>query len=298
MRPARTGWAEFAERVETLAVGECAYGREILVAGTIGAFALEGAVDFVLVDWVDGRPRPHLIEGKSSRKDRTYHRIQLVCYWLLLRQELEARPLAIAGESIDSDAVKLAVARIEEDTGRPQELLALEALGDVRRERDDIERLLAADGRLAAIVGTDIDLLAFQLSGKCDGCVFNVDCLTESGRQRRLELLGIEPSVVEALHEAGIADIDALAQLDSTVRPLAHFIGDLGSRRASRGCAPAPGHAARPCHAARRTRTTSRCATSPGAGKVSFLSTCTMTSHLFASTWRSTTTTPRTAWAL
>ena len=40
--------------------------------------------------------------------------------------------------------------------------------------------------------------LPYQLNGKCDGCVFNVDCLTESGRLRRLELLGNEPSTTGA----------------------------------------------------------------------------------------------------
>ena len=53
-----------------------------------------------------------------------------------------------------------------------------------------------------------------QLAGKCDGCVFNVDCLSESGRLRRLELLGIEPSVSATLRADGVETIDDLATLD------------------------------------------------------------------------------------
>lgn len=214
VRPDRTPWADFAAVASTLAEGELAYGREISVEGGIEAFAVLGAIDFVLVEWDAGRPRLRLIEGKSSRKDRTYHRIQLVCYQLLIEQELARTPLTIAGHRIEIADVEIAVARIEEDTGEAQALRALESIAETDREEADIRRLLAGDGALSAIVATELDLLPYQLDGKCDGCVFNIDCLSESGRQRRLELLGIEPSTASALRGAGIADVDGLADLD------------------------------------------------------------------------------------
>src|SRR5262249_37518562 len=80
--------------------------------------------------------------------------------------------------------------------------------------RADILRLLADDGRFAETLGTPLDEVAYQLNGKCDGCVFNIDCLTESGRQRRLELLGLTPSVSATLREVGVTNLDSLASLE------------------------------------------------------------------------------------
>lgn len=215
VRPERTPWSRFAQVASTLQPGELAYGRELIVEGHIGAFDVEGAIDFALIAWTDGgQPTLRLIEGKSSRKDRTYHRIQVVSYLILVRQELARVPLEIAGRRVAPDEIDVAVARIDEDTGTPQRFGDLEPLADTAREEADIERLLSDRGRLAQIVSADLDEVPFQLNGKCDGCVFNVDCLSESGRQRRLELLGIDPSTSAALRDEGIADIDDLAELD------------------------------------------------------------------------------------
>ncbi|HEY4896144.1 MAG TPA: PD-(D/E)XK nuclease family protein, partial [Solirubrobacteraceae bacterium] len=223
VRPQRTPWARFAEASQRLEPGETAYGREITVDGAIGSFRVEGAIDFVLIDWPEGQLRVRLVEGKSSRRDRTYHRIQVVCYRMLLRQLIDATPLEIGGQRVDPGAVEVVIARIEEDTGQPQLLAGLEPIAETDREEADIERLLAADGRVAAIVATDLDELPFQLASKCDGCVFNIDCLSESGRQRRLELLGIEPSTSAALREAGVMTIDELSVLDLDGAAAAHL---------------------------------------------------------------------------
>ncbi|NEU77584.1 AAA family ATPase [Nostoc sp. UIC10630] len=44
----------------------------------------------------------------------------------------------------------------------------------------------------------------------------SVHCLAESARERRLELLGIDSSIVNSLHKAGINTIDDLANIDLT----------------------------------------------------------------------------------
>ncbi len=212
--PHRTPWLDFAQVAEDLERGELAYGREILVEGVIGDFPVEGAIDFVLIEWDGQRPKLRLVEGKSSRKDRTYHRIQVACYRMLLRQMLEANPLAMKGHEIDPDEIEIVVARIEEETGQPQDLSELDSIGDALREEDDIDRLLATDGRLQEILDTDLDGVAFQLNGKCESCVFNIHCLTESGRQRRVELLGLPPSTSSTLRSVGLQTIDDVAEID------------------------------------------------------------------------------------
>jgi hypothetical protein len=211
VRPKETPFEVFAASVQALALGERAFCREVLVAGTIGAFRLEGRIDFALIRWQDGAPWLRLIEGKASRRDRTYHRIQVVAYRMLVQQHLAGSMLLVAGCPLAG--IEVTVARVEEDTGQPQDLEVIPILEETEREQADIERLLSAGGRFTQILAADLDALPFQLSGKCDACVFNVHCLSESSRQRRLELLGIEPSAAAGLRSAGLRDIDAVAEV-------------------------------------------------------------------------------------
>ncbi len=213
-------WADFAQAASTLSANQAAYGREVAVEGPLGAFLVAGNIDFVVLLWRDSRPRLRLVECKASRRDRTYHRIQVAIYNLLIRQQLAANPFVVAGHTIGPDDVECVVARIDEDTNANQSILALDPL-DPATETADIQRLLAVGGRLDWIDRTPIDSLAFQIDHKCDGCVFNIHCLTESARQRRLELLGLDPTTARALRAAGIADIDQLADLDPASDPRA-----------------------------------------------------------------------------
>lgn len=213
-RIVRTPWSEFAAKLNTLTVGKNAYGREITVSGHIGDFDVEGSIDFFLVHWKDDKPTLKLIEGKHSRKDRTYHRIQVVTYWMLLMQHLDSEPLMIGGVPLDPRDVEIAVARIQEDTGDLDDLVKVIPLVNFDREMVDIRNLLKAKGRLDRILDTPIEKVDFKLCGMCDGCLFNINCLTESGRERRIELLGLEPTTSRTLRQHGVTDIDALASID------------------------------------------------------------------------------------
>ena len=226
-------WDGFRASVAGLAPGQAAFAREVGLGGRIGAFDLSGRADFVVVLWSGGTPLLRVVEGKASRKDRTYHRIQLAAYLALIRQRLAAEPLLIAGQRVDADAVEGVVVRIDEATNEPQDMVARPAL-NLDTEAADLFRMLADDGALIAIARAELDALDFQLDPKCDGCIFNVHCFPESARQRRLELVGIAPTTSRALREAGVPDIDALATLDPAspagvaIRQAAGFDGDLG----------------------------------------------------------------------
>jgi predicted RecB family nuclease len=74
-----------------------AYGREIELTGGFGPFQVIGRVDFVLVLWDRGTPRLRIVEAKASRKDRTYHRIQLALYLTMLRQIVREAPSLFLG---------------------------------------------------------------------------------------------------------------------------------------------------------------------------------------------------------
>ncbi|MGH1574134.1 AAA domain-containing protein [Methylobacterium sp. P31] len=226
-------WAAFAEALTTTTPGRIAYCREVQIDGRIGCFNLGGRMDFVLVLWNNGVPRLRIVEGKASRKDRTYHRIQLAAYMVLIRQRLAEAPIVVAGQPLDPDAVECAVVRIDEITNEPQDMLVRSGL-NLDTEIADVQRMLSDAGLLASIADRDLDSLDFQLDVKCDGCVFSVHCLPESARQRRLELVGIAPTTCRILREAGVPGIDALADLDpaspvgEAIRRTPGFDTDLG----------------------------------------------------------------------
>src|SRR5262249_26870157 len=158
-------------------------------------------------------PRLRLVECKASRKDRTYHRVQVVLYRLIVGALLAAAPVSLAGFALRPEDVECVVARIDEATNTVHDVLALEAL-DLDMEEADVLGLLAPGGPLCRILATPLDTLDYQLDARCDECVFNVHCLPESARQRRLELLGMDPATAHALRANGIRTLDDLAELD------------------------------------------------------------------------------------
>lgn len=206
-------WAQFAEAACDCAPDQQGYAREVRLAGQIGAFDVRGRADFLVLVWRNGRPGIRIVECKSSRRDRTYQRLQVAAYRILVRQALEAAPLQVGGYTVGPDEVEAVVGRIDETTNQNQDILQIPPF-DLEMEESDLRRLLADDGTLSHIVDTDLDNLGYQIEAKCDGCVFNVDCLPESARQRRHELIGMSVSSATALRRAGIATIDDLAEVD------------------------------------------------------------------------------------
>src|SRR5262249_6272762 len=83
-KQASAPWKDFAGTLSSLPAGQPAYGRQIEVEGIIGAFLVKGVIDFVLLRWAEGLPRLCLVECKASRRDRTYHRVQVAVYRMLL----------------------------------------------------------------------------------------------------------------------------------------------------------------------------------------------------------------------
>jgi hypothetical protein len=224
-------------QVGQLRPGTPAFAQQVKIEATIGAFELTGHIDFLLVQWRDGRPSLRLVECKASRRDQTYHHVQVALYQMIMRRMLAAAPVIVAGHPITGDDIECVVARIEEETGAIQPILELMPL-DLRSLETDLEHLLAERGLLDNIAHSDLDRIPFQLNSTCDDCIFNVNCLPESARQRRLELTGIDPSTARVLRASGIASIDDLAALDlsgesaATVRATPGFTENLEQLKA------------------------------------------------------------------
>lgn len=211
-----TSWSAFIESLQEAEPNQDAYGREIQLSAELGAFNIEGRIDFVLALWEDARPRLRLVECKASRRDRTYQRVQVTLYRMLVLQLMQDSPISICGVALLPEDIECVVARIDESTNESQSILELEPLNsdEIAMIEADIDRLLALDGYLFRIHQTDLADLNYQLDTKCDGCVFNVHCLPESARERRLELLGMDTSTARVLHTAGVINIDQLADID------------------------------------------------------------------------------------
>jgi hypothetical protein len=207
----RPRWEDFLTQAALLPEGEVAYAREIWIEGELGVFRARGRIDFAVIIWADGLPQIRIVECKASRRDKTYQRIQVAAYGLLARGLLNGNQ--VGGIPIAPWNIKCVVARIDESTNEPQTILDLPSL-DLRQEEADIGALTALDGAFQRIISSDLDRLDYQLDAKCDSCVFNVHCYPESARLRKLQLIGIEPSAVRALHQGGIQHIDDLARLD------------------------------------------------------------------------------------
>lgn len=155
---------------------------------------------------------PHLVlvECKASRRDRTYHRVQVAVYRMLLRMMLVESPVVIFGKQVAANAIDCVVARIDEESNTNQSILNLPPL-DLVSEEADVGRLLAVNGRLHINASATLDSIGYQINTKCDGCIYNVHCLSESARLRQPELLGLDPVTTRLLKKAGLGTLDSLA---------------------------------------------------------------------------------------
>ena len=208
-------WADFVAMLQELRPRRNAFVRELAIAGELGAFHVEGRVDFAVIIWRGSRPKLRLVECKASRKDQTYHRAQLAIYKLIVEALLTEQELEVGASKLGKDDIECVVARIDEETNRNQALLEIPPF-DLSMIEQDVRRLLVDEGPLSNILGRSLDELSYQLESKCDDCIFNVHCLPESGRQRKLQLLACDPSTVRALEAEGIDNLDKLAQIDLT----------------------------------------------------------------------------------
>ncbi|MDY3556217.1 AAA family ATPase [Gemmata sp. JC717] len=203
-------WAAIAAVLEALPPGASGYARQVAVGGTVGAFRVYGLIDFMLVKWTGAGPVLVLVECKASRRDRTYHRVQVTAYRVLLRGLLGGRPVVIGGAAVAPEAIECVVARLDPERNTTQSILALPAL-DLAHEEADLVRLLAPGGRLDAAASRPLAELGFQIDTKCDGCTFAPHCMAESARLRQVELLGIDPVTTRLLRGAGLGTLDQLA---------------------------------------------------------------------------------------
>jgi hypothetical protein len=208
-----TDWNNFVEKLTNLSVGQNAYGREIAVNGNQGEFNIRGQIDFAIIFWEEEELKLRLVECKASRKDRTYHQVQVALYRMLISQLIKDKPIVINEIELKPENIECVIVRIDENTNKSQDIIKSEAL-NLDMIEADINRLMSSDGVLKRIIETDLNDLDYQLDQKCSDCTLSVHCLAESARGRRLELLGIDSSIVKSLNQVNIKNLDDLVAID------------------------------------------------------------------------------------
>ncbi|WP_456718090.1 AAA domain-containing protein [Bradyrhizobium sp. USDA 4350] len=211
--PKESDFAYLRQALARAPTGQPVFAREINIEVAGAAFTAAGKMDFAIVLWHAGRPRLRIVETKASRRDKTYHRIQIATYRLILDHLLRKDPLIVAGLPIGPRDVEYSVARLDEKTNSLQDLLATPSLA-LDQEVADLKQKLRSGGEIERIASTPPDQLPYCLDSKCDDCQFDVRCMTESARGRRPELLGLPPSTIKLLSDNGLERIDDIARLD------------------------------------------------------------------------------------
>lgn len=207
-------WNKFLDRLKDIKEGSNYFCREVEVEEKLGVFLVSGRIDFIIINWIDKKPTLKIIEGKASRKDRTYHRIQLTLYKMLISKLIQKNTISINRININPEDIDYSIIRKDNKKNSPQDITNIEPIKDLKREISDINYLVSSDGPFAKIIKSNLEQLQYQLNVKCDDCTFNTHCFTHSSLDRKIELLSQEPSIIRILMENGIKTIDDLANLD------------------------------------------------------------------------------------
>jgi CRISPR/Cas system-associated exonuclease Cas4 (RecB family) len=201
-------WPRWLEEVGKADPGKALYAREVKISGQVGAFSLEGRIDFVLLLWKDGVPKVRVLELKASRRNRSHHYVQLALYASLVK----ANPPIWQGQPVEVDYL---VVRVDPGTMAPEDPLrppTREEKKLLEQAIQDVEDLLKEGGLVEEILSEpDPFRIPYTLNARCDACGYNTVCLREAAERRDLELLSLPGDVVRGLREAGFRDLQDLA---------------------------------------------------------------------------------------
>lgn len=204
-----TDWDSFINYLKNAEEGRDVFMREVEVSHDEGTFTLHGQMDFVILRWISGQPVIRILECKSSRKDKTYHKIQLASYVLMIKQKF-AEGVVISGVKRDV-AVECAVVRVEGHTGI-QDPLKTQSL-NLENEMMDLRELVDGNGPLYAAYNSDYNDIDYCLGSKCSMCTHSAICAAESIKGRKIELLGLSISENRALKQSGVCTLDDAANI-------------------------------------------------------------------------------------
>ncbi|MEF3273985.1 MAG: AAA family ATPase [Chloroflexus sp.] len=216
------------------------------LSASVYGWSMSGDVDLLLMHRDhQGALHALVIDTKSSATVRIEHRLQLACYYRLLKHITDEAGIEMAsirigvlyrGEAPSPLQSPLDRQRIETERQQAAQLLGvmnaqLELIADPSPYLAEIETLLAGnDSILATTARSPFAELPFHLTAKCDVCLYNEICMRWAAIHDDLSLI---PSLTEpeksVLRTNGIVTTIQLAQLKTLEKesetlqtPLAH----------------------------------------------------------------------------
>ncbi len=185
------------------------YLYQAQVGGRLGRWQFEGRADLLRVRRLEqGRLEILVGDIKSTRKDKVYHRLQVATYVRML-QDMLGR----VGQTADflGTVVRRNVDGSLQDPGSATQF-------DLDPYFAALDQLAAnEDSALARVDAARLEDLHYYINQKCDGCLFNPVCLTESAERQDLALVPfMESADKRVLAEYGlrtVADLAGLKQL-------------------------------------------------------------------------------------
>jgi hypothetical protein len=173
------------------------------VAGTIGAFPASGIADLVIVEpGESGGVRVTVGDAKASRRDRPEHRLQVAFYARLIRQLAETAGL-------DIEEMNGCIWRVPQgpEDEQPSHF-------ELRAYEEAVELLADDDSRLVAVAAGQREAARFQLTYKCDGCLYNALCMRDAAETESLALVPfLSARDRAALEEHGVSTVREVAGL-------------------------------------------------------------------------------------
>lgn len=177
---------------------------QVPLKGSIGTWDVRGLADLIAIWPRSGAGvKIRVFEIKASWKERTYHRVQVAIYSLLLSALLEKSGAVydIDGGVIykKSDLKNLDAARLPSFELRPIV--------------EDVKRLLSQNGELDRIHNCPLPKVECQLNWKCESCIYNECCFTRAVEGEDVCLLNLSRGEQKALRKHGINRLEDLAKL-------------------------------------------------------------------------------------
>lgn len=175
--------------------------------GVIEAFTVGGDSDLIAI-WpktADNEVHIRVFDLKASWDEKTYQQAQTATYTILVEQVLEE---AFSDVDYELDA-GIVTREAELSPFNPESLPRFD-----RAPREaDVRRLLAIEGPLAGLVGTELGDVEYRHGSMCHTCPYNEACYTQSIEEKDIRLLELSRSEQDVLRQHGIETLDTLAAL-------------------------------------------------------------------------------------
>lgn len=206
------------------AVAEPFLLTQVRVATTIGEWFVPGDSDLILVWPTETGAHVRIFDLKSTREEKTYHRIQTACYAAAVENLLSQTFLKTSNATPSHESEIPLDEYVTVDCGVITRETELDSLTtpltpcdlpgfDDTDYKQDIRQLCASNGRLQSLWQQALTEFDYTIEDKCTSCPYNEACSVDAIQDASLRLLGLSEQARSILRQEGITTLHDLAQL-------------------------------------------------------------------------------------